>query len=64
MRYLLAILVTLLLLAFVASRVSAVTVRVVDTPQYTGTLKVVPGESRVYEDGSVDWQPAGNYKLQ
>jgi hypothetical protein len=74
-KYLIGFLILWALLFTVLSVASAANVVVVDTPEYTGTLKVealpaqpslqvVDGESVVYEDGSVNWQPAGGLKLQ
>lgn len=70
MKYIIAVLIALAIFILALGAVSAVNVVVVDTPQYTGTLRVEPlpaqpslkvvnGESIVYEDGTVNWQPAG-----
>lgn len=74
-RFIIAFLVVWALLFLAFSVASAVNVVVVDTPEYTGTLRVEPllaqpslkvvnGESEVFEDGTVNWQPAGGLKLQ
>lgn len=75
MKYIIAVLIALAIFILALGAVSAVNVVVIDTPQYTGTLRVEPlpaqpslkvvnGESIVYEDGTVNWQPAGSLKLQ
>jgi hypothetical protein len=74
-RFIIAFLVVWALLFLAFSVASAINVVVVDTPTYTGTLKVEPipaqpslrvvnGESVVNADGTVNWQPAGGLKLQ
>lgn len=70
MKYFIGFLIALALIVLTVGAVSAVNVVVVDTPPYTGTLKVEPipaqpelkvvqGESVVNTNGSVIWQPAG-----
>lgn len=70
MKYIIAVVLAIAIFIIALGAVSAVNVVVVDTPQYTGTLKVEPlpaqpslkvvnGESVVNADGSVNWQPAG-----
>ena len=70
MKYIIGVLIALGIFILAISAVSAVNVVVVDTPPYTGTLKVEPipaqpslkvvsGESIVNADGSVIFQPAG-----
>jgi hypothetical protein len=70
-RRLIFILAIVALLLLIASVAKAVNVVVVDTPTYSGTLKVealparpelkvAPGESIVNTNGSVNWQPAGS----
>jgi hypothetical protein len=69
-KYIIGVLIALAIFILALGAVSAVNVVVVDTPPYTGTLKVEPlptqpslkvvnGESIVNADGSVVWQPAG-----